>query len=133
MHSGQTRRALSVDCAKWHRVRNAGVELSHSCNGRSSTRRQDVADRDVLNELWIQIHFGIDGSQHCCEQVFRMSVLEASLASLFDRKRNISVLSSSYTRETDLCNGRSVSRDDYDVVVVLCENCSLSAHLVLGL
>ena len=64
------------------RVRDPSLELSRPGHIRSSSGRKHVPDRDILNQLRINLGSIKRSLKHSREEILRKTVLEASLLGL---------------------------------------------------
>jgi hypothetical protein len=63
-------------------VRNASVEGGHTSGSSTSASWEDVANGNVLNELWVEVDSGVNGVENGGKHLLWMGVLETALASL---------------------------------------------------
>ncbi len=78
-------------------MRNSGIELSHPCPNRSSTRLQDVTNDNVSEGSGVDARLLHHGSQDGSEQVISSGAFEGAAFSL--------------------AKGRAEGRDDHDIAV----------------
>jgi hypothetical protein len=80
-NSCKTRRALAVDSVDGGPVRNASVEGCHTGSRSSSTRRENVPRRNILDELRIEVYSRISRAEDMGE-IVGFGVLETTLLHL---------------------------------------------------
>lgn len=61
---GEARRALTVDSRNGGGDWNASMEGSHASPIRTTTRRKDVADIDVLNERRVKVDLRVNSAKN---------------------------------------------------------------------
>ena len=64
------------------------MQGSNPGGGCAATRRQNVADGDVLDEPWVEAWFGVNFSEYRTEIFLWTGILEATLAALRWKKRD---------------------------------------------
>lgn len=80
----QSTRALAVQGPDGRGLREARNERRGAELGRTTTRREDGADRNILDQLWVDAAPVDDGLERAGQQVRRGGVLEASFPALGD-------------------------------------------------
>ena len=81
----EARRALAVDGRDRRGRGEAGSELGHAGDGRTTAGREDVADLDLLDEGLVDTRALNDTLEDSLEEVLRAGVLEATLLGARDR------------------------------------------------